>query len=850
VNENSQTLTNTDKIYSAYKGDLGEIHQSSVKERFAWIASKVNGQKILDIGCSQCIFSILLARENKNVLAIDVESEAIKFAQSLKEKEGKNVQKNVTFKNTDYLIEEVNKKFDTVIFGEVLEHLYYPKKAIEKAYNNLNKDGVIIITVPFGVNNHYDHKHTYYLTDLLELLWPYFNVKDIKFSTQRRGADWIGFFAVKRSKVNRNSFEIPLKFQKELESKMSEKENLYQNKIAKQKNTIILKNKEIQRLEKLIKTNRSSVISLKNTNNQLKSNLKQKEAALISLKNINNQLENDLKQKEADLISLKNTIHEKNKVIRKFNQRKVIRIIKKIKKMYLLPSRIFQKIKSTYFHLINHLKRKKLLKLASKMPESNGSSYFKKLDIDIGIITDEFQYNYYKDAAHLHYINFSNYKDTIDKGIDFLLFITTWVGMRGNDWKGLSSNENKRNELFQIFEYAKSQNVKVVFQSKEDPSHYKEFLPIAEKTDYIFTTDTNMLPKYKNDTGNKDVYLLEFGINPILHNPIGSYLHNKPEHKFQDYVFFAGSWYPGYPKRCEDARMIFDGIIKSQKALVIADRNSSRDSIFEFPLKYEKHIIPAIDHQILQRVHKLFKWNINLNTIRNSQTMCASRVYELQALGSLLISNYSLSVKKNFPNIFIVNTESDIKGIFDKLTKREEALLSLKSIRSVFSGNTVFDRLSFMLEKISLDKKIQLNKKILVICKEKNASIVETFSKQTYKEKTLKTFEEFKDADTTKYDFITFFKDSYSYGDNYLEDSINCFKFVDVAYVTKNGSYDSDNNLVGICQNYVNTYKDKFRTIFNIKDIKIEEDLTIKHKDNLLGYSGDAFNFSESMVPH
>ena len=62
------------------------------------------------------------------------------------------------------------------------------------------------------------------------------------------------------------------------------------------------------------------------------------------------------------------------------------------------------------------------------------------------------------------------------------------------------------------------------------------FLYIAKECDYIFTTDCDCIEKYIKDTGNANVFLLPFAINPHIHNPIGFETHMRDE------VIFAGTW--------------------------------------------------------------------------------------------------------------------------------------------------------------------------------------------------------------------------------------------------------------------------------------------------------------------
>src|SRR5699024_11778101 len=76
-------------------------------------------------------------------------------------------------------------------------------------------------------------------------------------------------------------------------------------------------------------------------------------------------------------------------------------------------------------NLINELE-----KLSTHVKESNGSRIFKKIDLDVGIVCDEFLYEAYKDSVNLHYINYN--KDNIDLNFDFVIIATTWKGIDGS----------------------------------------------------------------------------------------------------------------------------------------------------------------------------------------------------------------------------------------------------------------------------------------------------------------------------------------------------------------------------------------------------------------------------------
>ena len=57
--------------------------------------------------------------------------------------------------------------------------------------------------------------------------------------------------------------------------------------------------------------------------------------------------------------------------------------------------------------------------------DSNGASYYAKAHINAGIITDEYMFNYYRDALNFFYISPLNYKQLIDSNnLDFILFVS------------------------------------------------------------------------------------------------------------------------------------------------------------------------------------------------------------------------------------------------------------------------------------------------------------------------------------------------------------------------------------------------------------------------------------------
>ncbi len=195
-----------DRISQAYFDELGTTFGQKVRNRINWICGEVKGPNVLDVGCSQGIVSILLGREGKNVLGIDLLEESIEYANSALESESKPTKELVSFVNANFITYPYgDKKFDTIIFGEILEHLTNPKDFLAHAKELLADDGKVIVTVPFGVNDYFDHKKTYYLSSVLDLADSELNITEIKFFGK-----WIGAIF----KVNPSDEEVT--FNKEL----------------------------------------------------------------------------------------------------------------------------------------------------------------------------------------------------------------------------------------------------------------------------------------------------------------------------------------------------------------------------------------------------------------------------------------------------------------------------------------------------------------------------------------------------------------------------------------------------------------------------------------------------------
>lgn len=448
--------------------------------------------------------------------------------------------------------------------------------------------------------------------------------------------------------------------------------------------------------------------------------------------------------------------------------------------------------------------------------EDQNARYHKKFDLRVGIITDEFMYNYYAGAIEqLIPLTPENYESAFASGIDVLLFVSCWFGLN-NEWRGVTFDPNLHRKIDAILSRCRQTKVPTVFQTIEDPSNYQKFLEIAKKFDCVFTTDVDMIKNYRKDCGHDRVFFGEYGFNPVFNNPIAS---SRPR---INAAFFAGSYPQRYKERCQDMEEIFDSVIRSGARLVVADRNyGTADKNLKYPDKYTDHIIDKFDHRVLQNVHKLFRFNLNLNSIKNSPTMCAMRVYELQAQGELLLSNYARPVQEHFPSVKIVQPGEDLSGLFKKSVSGHisEKRLRTRAVRQMYTDKTVFDQAGKMFSTIGIPES-RLNRtfpRVYVLYNRLTQKIKSSFEAQSYSNKTLVDFDSFMSGRVQyeRHDYFAFFSDNYSYTRDYLMDQINCFKFTNARYVTKLSVILADRYIQDIENEFTNRIHDLALTVFS-----------------------------------
>lgn len=350
-------------------------------------------------------------------------------------------------------------------------------------------------------------------------------------------------------------------------------------------------------------------------------------------------------------------------------------------------------------------------------------------------VMDEFTFYSYDPECQLLQLHPEHCIEQLEQFKPHLLFIeSAWQGL-DQLWKQKISTNGA--EINACIDWCRRNGVPTLFWNKEDPVHFGTFVPLAKRVDYVFTTDIDCVPKYKFYVGHDRVFFLPFAAQPKTHNPIEIY-------DRKDAFNFAGSYYLRYPERQRDFASLIDAV-KDLRPVDIYDRNAdSPHPHYTFPDEYKPMILGKLPFAEIDRAYKGYRYGINMNTIKQSQTMFARRVYELLASNTIVVSNFSRGARLLFGDLIV---SSDSQGqlaermrtiVEDEVQYRKLRLLGL---RKVMTEHTYAQRLAYIQAKLTGQRFAVHQPPVVLVAQVQNEQeqqrILDSFRRQKYENKQL-----------------------------------------------------------------------------------------------------------------
>lgn len=505
--------------------------------------------------------------------------------------------------------------------------------------------------------------------------------------------------------------------------------------------------------EKLIKQTQSSWF-YRNSMLELKDKIVKNETYLETLNALVKKMEDQnskLSQEYSDLQENNNKLtleieklKEKNEILRKkydtFINSKSGALAYKIYSNKSMSKNLL-KFKQKTYATLSSFKQKVLDQVGNRKGSSvkndslqssskENADYKSPKKINVAMLVDEFTYNSFKYEVNAITFEPNNWRVIFDAEKPDIFFCeSAWSGVDSikRPWKGRiysSANFKKENrtELLNILEYCRHHGIKTVFWNKEDPTHYADkihnFVDTACKFDYIFTTAEECVEGYRKLCGHDNVFSLPFATQPRLFNPIEKFDRTNE-------VIFAGSWYRQHEERSKVMENIFDTLLNKGLKLKIYNRHYGNvDLNHQFPTKYNAFIHKNLSYTQLDQAYKGSNFSLNINTVTESSTMFARRVFELMSSNTYVFSNYSVGIESLFGK-YVTFVEKDEKQIDELINNPDEVnRRRYYALQNVLLNHTYKQRVRYVLNKIDY-KFIEENEDLNVILVIKNVEDIE-----------------------------------------------------------------------------------------------------------------------------
>lgn len=703
----SRAVANADRIAELYRGEiLNAETQRRARDRVDWLVAQAHGD-VLDIGCSQGIVTFLCARRGMRVLGVDIEEDRIEYARSELAGKPDEVRERVEFQAADAVTLDLPKdRFDTVLLGEVLEHLEDLDPLLAKVSRVCKPDGVIAITTPFGVFPHEDHSQTFFLASLVHSLRHRLTIEFLDIVD--------GYFRVSAKPGGMSEAEadrLVVELQPRYEERLADLHNELHLVRVRRKRLAVMARELDARLQK----RRWEVRRLRR---------KRKVARLTRWSRLGAALARVRRRPGRILLLPRDLFRAARRLPAPPRPRRPRRLMVKLEQQWEPSSK----------HAELAIAAPHALKVSLPDVEVPAGPVARP-ELKVAALVDRFT------ATALRYewdqVQFGpdDWRETVERAQPQLLFCeSAW---RGNDdrWRDrvVRNNAAQRKPLEELVAWFRERDIPTVFWNKEDPPNFGHFIDSAKLFDHVFTVDGECIPRYAEILGHERIQVLPFAAQPRIHNPVAV-----PGGRAHD-VAFAGSYYMyKHPTRREQMETILAPA--RELGLDIFSRIiQGEDERFDWPAEYQPHIVGSLPYERMLAAYKAYKVFLNINSVVNSPTMCPRRVFELSACSTPVLSGSSRAIEEVFGELVpISRTPEETRAVLTAMLAdgdgREER--AHRAMREVFRHHTYGHRVEQVLRTAGLEvapRDRLVSALVAVASAEQVASAAEQVARQSHR---------------------------------------------------------------------------------------------------------------------
>ena len=727
-----------------------------LRRRIDWIAAEARGPRALDVGCSEGILEVLLARRGIAVTGIDINPDALSFARELLGKEPDEVRERAEVVHGDFIrTRQVAGLFDTVVMGEILNHLDGPAAMLDRGLEYLRPGGRIVVTTSLGLHPHEAHRQTFCLTDLIDLLKPRVGLErlsvldnhirfvgslseDGEASWQTLGAESVlSMTEAALVAFQTNLYEILERRGERIErlqQRLRERADSDQTAARRLQRKVNSASARIKRFEFRVKLDR---IALSNLEKQVKARLQEVEVAT------------------GELLETRHRLQAARSSMSFLVGSAFVRAAKRPLTLWKLPLQLLRIYRSKSTRPAGAALPQEPSPLRPYVPEEPYLDSSQFIDFPplylpsprtdgptVAAILDTFTEYAFQYEANLLLVSPQHWRAQMEKTRPAFLFVeSAWRGNNGGWRKRIVRYEDvEDNPLRDLLQYCRSEGIPTAFWNKEDPPHFHNFLGAAREFDLVFTSDADCVPRYREALGHDRVYALPFAAQPRVHNP-------SRERGWPSYpVCFAGSWVSRrYPERAETLRYLLEPAVPH--SLHIFDRNLSRLDFgpdYRFPDRYNEAIKGTLTYEEMLTAYRCYDVMLNVNTVTDSPTMFARRVFESLACGTPVVSSESAAMSRMLGgHVRVTRSREDTERHLMDLMGDEEARIREGHLayRHVHENHTYRQRIDEVFRRVGLEPPVSEGPAVSILMPtmrpENVARCLDNFKKQTYPDKEL-----------------------------------------------------------------------------------------------------------------
>lgn len=680
-------MTNADRISEVYKGEIwDEALQRRARDRIHWLVDQARGQ-VLDVGCSQGIASLVAARRGLDVVGVDVELDRVEYAEADRGREPDEVAARARFVGgSAFALPFPDHRFDTVLLGEILEHLHKPEAVLDEVARVLRPGGVVAITVPFGLSPHHDHRDTFYPANLLELVGGHLAPTSIDVVDRylrvvaTDGAADGDQRAVLLAGVQHTADRVLLETER---AERAGRESV--RELAQRSRQLAEAEHGLERAQ----------ASLERTEHRLEAARARADELSFQRDRWHWQFES-LKRRRPlrALVALRHALGDPAKLLRLPVTMARILFGTPPPLTVARPRRDDGTQRSAPEQAVAEQRRELELQmklLAPVPPVALG-------DLRVAAVLDTFSEQCFAPECDLVTFRPDNWEAVLTRQPPHLLLVeSAWQG-NGGAWQYQVGRYAYAESvglppLTALVAWCRERGIPTVFWNKEDPVHFDKFAQAAQLFDVVLTTDADCVERYRalSNLRAATVEPLLFAAQPRLHNPVT--LRTERE----AVPAFGGTYYRNrHVERRAQLELLLDAARPA--GLVIYDRTFGQESdSVGFPERFVPHIRGGLPYDQMVDAYKRYRVFLNANSVFASPTMFSRRVFELLACGTPVVSTPSVGMERLFGDIVaLVDDPAEATAAIGGLLTDDELwhARSTAGIRRVHGQHTYAHRLS------------------------------------------------------------------------------------------------------------------------------------------------------------